>query len=159
LRRRESEGDMNFQNQGRVMPLTILVAEDDPDDRFLMGRAFRELDIRAVLRFVGDGEELMHYLAGGDAGRDPEERFSTPSLLFLDLNMPKKDGREVLLAIRSNPRFQDLSIVIWTTSNHAADKAFCEENGATSYVTKPHTYTELVKAIQKIVSEWLPLSD
>jgi len=140
------------------MPSTILVAEDDPDDRFLMGRAFRELDIRAVLRFVGDGEELMRYLAGDDAGRDQEENFSPPGLLFLDLNMPKKDGREVLLAIRSDPRFRDLSIVVWTTSNRAADKVFCKENGASSYVTKPHTYTELVKAIQKVVSEWLPLS-
>ncbi|HKI48407.1 MAG TPA: response regulator [Desulfobacteria bacterium] len=150
---------MGAQNKGHAMPSTILVAEDDPDDRFLMGRAFRELDIRAVLRFVGDGEELMRYLAGDDAGEDSEERFSPPGLLFLDLNMPKKDGREVLLAIRSNPRFRDLTIVVWTTSNHSADKAFCKKNGASSYVTKPHTYTELVKALQKVVGEWLPLSD
>ncbi len=149
---------MSTQNSGHVMPSTILVAEDDPDDRFLMGRAFRELDIRAILRFVGDGEELMRYLGGDDAGGDSEESFSPPGLLLLDLNMPKKDGREALLAIRSNPRFRDLSIVVWTTSNRAVDKAFCKENGASSYVTKPHTYTELVKAIQKVVSEWLPLS-
>ncbi len=152
------ERNTRSQNRGHVVPPTILVAEDDPDDRFLMGRAFRELDVRAALRFVGDGEELMRYLAGDDADRNPEECFSPPGLLFLDLNMPKKDGREALLAIRSDPRFRDLAIVVWTTSNRAVDKAFCKENGASSYVTKPHTYTELVKAIQKVVSEWLPLS-
>ena len=64
------------------MPSTILVAEDDPDDRFLMGRAFRELDIRAVLRFVGDGEELMRYLAGDDAGEGSGRELFTAGFAF-----------------------------------------------------------------------------
>ena len=109
------------------MPSTILMAEDDQDDRFLIRRAFDALEINAVLHFVGDGEELMNCLSGNNDGKDPEECVSPPALLFLDLNMPKKDGREALLAIRSDPNFQDLPIVIWTTSNRAADKVFCKK--------------------------------
>ena len=142
------------------MPSTILMAEDDQDDRFLIRRAFDALEVNAVLHFVGDGEELMHYLSGNSDGKDMEgECVPPPALLFLDLNMPKKDGRETLLAIRSQPSFRDLPIVIWTTSNHAADKIFCKKNGASTYVTKPHSFKELVKAIRKVLGEWLPQSD
>lgn len=141
------------------MPSTILMAEDDPDDRFLVRRAFDALGVNAVLRFVGDGEELMNCLDGNSDGEGLEGCSSLPALLFLDLNMPKKDGREVLRTIRSDPNFRDLPIVIWTTSNHAADKAFCKKNGASSYVTKPQSYKELVKEIRKIVGKWLPQPD
>ncbi|MCG6878528.1 MAG: response regulator [Deltaproteobacteria bacterium] len=150
---------MGFQNKRRVMPSTILMAEDDPDDRFLIRRAFDALGISAALHFVGDGEELMNCLGGNSDGKDLEGCSSPPALLFLDLNMPKKDGREVLMAIRSDPSFRDLPIIIWTTSNHAADKVFCKKNGASSYVTKPHSYKELVKEIRKVVGQWLPQSD
>ena len=117
---------MRFRNKRCVMPSTILMAEDDLDDRFLVRRAFNSLGVNAVLHFVGDGEELMNYLSGNDDDNAPDE-CSPPALLFLDLNMPKKDGREALLAIRSDPSFRDLPIVIWTTSNHEADKVFCKK--------------------------------
>ncbi|EFK08619.1 putative Response regulator Rcp1 [delta proteobacterium NaphS2] len=147
---------MRFQNKRCVMPSTILMAEDDHDDRFLIRRAFDALEINAVLRFVGDGEELMNYLKGNSDGKDLEGFSSPPALLFLDLNMPKKDGREALLAIRSDPNLRDLPIVIWTTSNRAADKIFCKENGANTYVTKPNSFKKLVTEIRKILGEWLP---
>ena len=133
----------------------ILLVEDNEPDIRLTQEGIKETKIHNNLHVARDGEEAMNFLYKRGNYRD----VVTPDLILLDLNLPKKDGREVLLAIRSDPRFRDLSIVIWTTSNHAADKAFCKKNGASSYVTKPHTYAELVKAIQKIVSEWLPLSD
>ena len=138
------------------MTSTILMAEDDQDDRFLIRRAFHALGVNAVLHFVGDGEELMNYLSGNSDGKEPGEFFSPPALLFLDLNMPRKGGREALLAIRSDPSFRDLPIVIWTTSNLEADKVFCKKNGASTYVTKPHSFKELVKEIRSVLGKWLP---
>ncbi len=135
---------------------TVLMAEDDPDDRFLMSRAFRELGLDKKLRFVSDGEELMHYLHCN--GSPSDSAGSWPVLLFLDLNMPRKDGREALMEIRANPNFRELPVVVWTTSNHEEDKNFCHKNGANSFITKPHRYTELLETIRKVLSEWAPLA-
>ena len=148
---------MNSQNKRyKETSLTILMAEDDPDDRFLITRAFHELDIDAVLCFVEDGEELMHYLFHNDKPAD-SDCSQPPALILLDLNMPKKDGREVLLEIRANPHFRELPVVVWTTSDHEEDMTFCHENGANSYVTKPHSYTDLVETVRTVISQWLPL--
>jgi len=148
---------MNFQGKSCKALFTILMADDDSDDRFLMARAFQELDMDVGLRFVRDGEELMHYLLRrgkyAKSGSAPQ-----PGLIFLDLNMPKKGGREVLVEIRTDPKLRELPVVVWTTSNHEEDMAFCLEAGASSFVTKPHSYTELLKAIRVVIIQWLPLA-
>jgi CheY-like chemotaxis protein len=146
---------MNLQNKMYDPSLTILMAEDDADDRFLMSRAFRQLGMDKALQFVTDGEELMAYLNSCGNSSD-KESLSLPALLFLDLNMPRKDGREALKEIRANPNFRDLPVVVWTTSRHEEDIAFCHVNGASSYATKPHGYEELVVTIRNILNEWLP---
>ena len=108
----------------RMSSFTVLMAEDDPDDRFLMEQAFMEIGNHADLRFVEDGEELMDYLLRSDRYTDPE--FSPrPALIFLDLNMPKKDGRQALLEIKANPDLQRIPVVIWTTSDELEDKVHC----------------------------------
>lgn len=146
---------MGFQDKkGDTTPI-ILMAEDDPDDRFLMKRAFRELGLKTELCFVGDGEELMHYLNGKGDSSDSES-LPLPVLLLLDLNMPRKDGRDALKEIRTNATFRELPIVVWTTSRNEEDVAFCHANGASSYATKPHSYKELVRTIRKIVRDYLP---
>ncbi len=143
-----------MQNEIDKKCSTILMAEDDPDDRFLMARVFRELGLDGSLRFVSDGEELMHYLYFN--GTPSDSAGSRPVLLFLDLNMPRKDGREALVEIKTDPNFRELPVVVWTTSNHHEDKTFCYKNGADLFITKPHGYGELVKTIQKVLSKWMP---
>ncbi len=150
---------MNSPNKGRDPSLTILMAEDDPDDRFLIARAFKELRSNALLHFVKDGEELMQYLRDSGGNSVASDALPPPALLLLDLNMPKKDGREALTEIRANPKFLELPVVVWTTSSHEEDIHFCYERGANSYVTKPHSYQDLLNAIRKIVEEWLPHPD
>lgn len=132
---------------------TILMAEDDPDDRFLIQEAFRELGRCSDLRFVEDGEELMQYL--GRSGKYADPALSPrPTLILLDLNMPKKDGRQALVEIKTNPDLQKIPVVVWTTSNEREDKAQCRKAGASSYVTKALKYSELVEAVRKIIVQY-----
>jgi len=139
-------------------PYTILVAEDDPDDRFLMQKAFRDLGSDEDLRFVEDGEELIRYL--GRVGPYANPTLSPrPALIFLDLNLPRKDGRQVLVEIKSDPALRDIPIVVWTTSGIEEDVSFCRKAGAEVYKTKPASYAAILKAISKIKAEWLPLTD
>jgi CheY-like chemotaxis protein len=149
---------MNSLEQSYKGSVTILMAEDDPDDRLLVARAFQELRVEAILRFVENGEELIHYLFGIGKHADAEAS-PRPGLILLDLNMPKKNGREALKEIRSTPNFKELPIVIWTTSNHKADKAFCLKAGASSYIVKPYSYAELIKTMRDVVMQWLPPPD
>ena len=131
-------------------PLTILMAEDDPDDRFLMGQAFKDLGIGAELRFVEDGDELMRYLCHSgkytDAGQAPR-----PALILLDLNMPRKDGRQALVEIKADDDLKSIPVIIWTTSSEVEDKIQCRNAGAEAYITKPSDYDELLSSIRELV--------
>jgi len=138
-----------------MTPFTVLMAEDDPDDRFLVEQAFRELEGPGDLRFVEDGEELMKYLVRRGEYADPSLS-PRPSLILLDLNMPKKDGREVLVEIKKDPEFRRIPVVVWTTSKESVDKTECQEAGASAYVTKPIAYAELVHAIKELVTQYSP---
>lgn len=132
---------------------TILMAEDDPDDRFLVQEALRELGSCGDLRFVEDGEELMQYL--GRSGKYADPMLSPrPTLILLDLNMPRKDGRQALAEIKRDPDLQKIPVVVWTTSSEREDKAQCRKVGASSYVTKPVKYSELVEAVRKIIAQY-----
>ena len=132
---------------------TILMAEDDPDDRFLVQEALRELGSCGDLRFVEDGEELMQYL--GRSGKYADPMLSPrPTLILLDLNMPRKDGRQALAEIKRDPDLQKIPVVVWTTSSEREDKAQCRKVCASSYVTKPVKYSELVEAVRKIIAQY-----
>ncbi len=149
---------MNRQLEGCEESFTVLMAEDDPDDRFLMAQAFKELRSKGDLRFVEDGEELMDYLLRrgnyADPGHSPQ-----PSLVLLDLNMHKKDGRQALLEIKGAPDLQKIPVVVWTTSDLEEDRRKCQEAGASAYVTKPTGYSELVDTVRELLVKHAPEGD
>ena len=128
---------------------TILMADDDPDDRLLMNQAFRDIGICGEMRFVEDGEELMNYLCRSGKYADPVLS-PRPRLILLDLNMPKKSGYQALLEIKANPDLEAIPVAIWTTSDDMEDKLQCQNAGADAYVTKPLTYIELVTSARKL---------
>jgi len=132
---------------------TVLMADDDPDDRFLTEQACRELMSCGDLRFVEDGEELMHYLRRRGRYADPKIS-PRPALILLDLNMPKKDGRRALVEIKADPDLRSIPVAIWTTSEEREDRIQCLEAGADDYVTKPSGYAELVSNIERLVTRY-----
>ncbi len=148
---------MNQASDNHTTGFTVLIAEDDPDDRLLLEQAFREIGSKADLRFVGDGEELMMYLLGASAYSDCT-RNPHPRLILLDLNMPKKDGRQALFEIKANPALETIPVLVLTTSRSDEDMALCLRAGADSYVTKPPSYTEWIRTIREISEQWLPFS-
>ena len=134
---------------------TILMAEDDPDDRFMMEQAFRDLGSSGDLRFVEDGEELMAYLRRFGKYVDPELS-PRPALILLDLNMPKKDGRQALVEIKGDPHLKKIPIAVWTTSEEGEDSVRCRKVGAEAYMIKPVDYKEVVISIKTLVMEYCP---
>ncbi len=134
----------------------ILIAEDDEEDRMLMREAFEENKLLNKLQFVGDGEELMDYLH--NRGQYEEmENFSLPSLILLDLNMPRKDGRETLKDLKSDPRFKRIPVVVLTTSKAEEDILRTYDLGVSSYITKPVTFQGLVEVTQALGKYWFQI--
>ena len=131
----------------------ILMAEDDADDRLLVQEAFAECGDKESVRFVADGEELVDYLLHRGkfekAGESPR-----PDLILLDLNMPRKDGREALLEIRSHAALRRVPVVVFTTSCADTDIEKVYDLGANSFVTKPAEFDVLVSTISKLTSYW-----
>ena len=134
--------------------VTVLVAEDDPDDRLMTKEAFAEAQLVNDLRFVENGEELMDYLKRRGKYADPASS-PRPALLLLDLNMPKKDGREALLEIKADPQLRQIRVVVLTTSRAAADVASAYEVSATSVITKPVKFESLVEIVRALGKYWL----
>lgn len=136
--------------------ITILLAEDDPDDRMLVQDAVAEGRLANDLRCVEDGEELMDYLhrRGRYSGRDEAPR---PGLILLDLNMPRKDGREALQEIKADPSLRQIPVVVLTTSKAEEDIFRSYDLGANSYVTKPVTFQSLVDLMKTLRRYWLEI--
>jgi CheY-like chemotaxis protein len=133
---------------------TILMADDDPDDFFLVRDAIKESGLPSDFQLVADGEELMDYLYRRGKFMNLENA-SLPCLILLDLNMPRKDGREALSEIKKDPRFRRIPIVVFTTSG-SEDDIFCSyELGASSFITKPTSFDELVEVMRKLGDYWL----
>ena len=134
-------------------PATILLAEDDPDDRMLITRAFGKSKLASDVRTVADGEELMAYLkrTGGYADENESPR---PKLILLDLNMPRKSGREALREIKADPKLRSIPVVVLTTSEAEADIVESYDTGANAYVTKPIRFEDLVSAMETLDRFW-----
>lgn len=133
----------------------ILIAEDDADDRFLLKTAFEESGYTYTLKFVENGVELLRHLKDISDRRSDDE---FPGFILLDLNMPKKDGREVLKEIKENKSFRKLPVIIFTTTKNESEINRCYELGANSYVVKPLVYDELVKIIRGLYSYWFNIA-
>jgi two-component system response regulator len=137
-------------------PITILMADDDPDDRQLTREAFEESRLGNELRFVEDGEELLDYLYRRGNYSDPESS-PRPSIILLDLNMPRKDGREALQIIRSDPAMRAIRVIIMTTSKAEEDMLRSYHLSAASYITKPVTFERLVEVVRALGKYWLEI--
>ena len=137
-------------------PITILMADDDPDDRQMTREAFEESRLANDLRFVEDGVELMDYLCRRNQYSDPDSS-PRPGLILLDLNMPKKDGRQALSEIKAHPQLRNIRVVVMTTSKAEEDILRTYDLGASSYVTKPVTFAALVDVITTMGRYWLEI--
>jgi CheY-like chemotaxis protein len=138
--------------------LTVLVADDDDDDRRFIRKAWEKYRAPDELRFVEDGEELLEYLKQKDRYADPASA-PRPAVVLLDLNMPRKDGREALREIKADPVLRQIPIVVLTTSQ--ADEDICRsyDLGANSYITKPVTFGSLVDVLQVLGKYWIEIVD
>lgn len=136
----------------------ILLVEDNPDDVELTRIAFEEAKIANLLRVAGDGAEALDYLfaRGKHADRDPA---NLPSLVLLDLNLPKVDGREVLQAIRANEATKNLPVVVLTTSAEPFDLDASYALGVNSYIRKPVDFEQFVWAVKQVGMYWLVLNE
>ena len=132
-------------------PIIILMADDDADDRMLAKEALEESRVLNDLRFVEDGEELMDYLYKRGKFSDAER----PGLILLDLNMPKKDGREALREIKADPDLRRIPIVVMTTSKAEEDIYRSYDLGASSFITKPVTFERLLELMKALGQYWV----
>lgn len=147
---------MMMQDKHKI-PITILICDDDEDDRMLTQQALEDAHISNELRFVEDGEELLDYLYqrgqfSGETGAAPR-----PGLILLDLNMPKMDGREALQHIKGDATLIDIPVVVLTTSGLDADVIRSYRLGVNSFITKPVTFSGLVEAMNVLGRYWLEI--
>lgn len=140
-----------------MMDKEILLVEDNPDDVELTRIAFREAKVANNLVVVNDGAEALDYLfaRGAHAGRNPDD---LPSIVLLDLNLPKVDGREVLQAIRASEKTRSLPVVVLTTSTEPFDVEASYALGVNSYIQKPVDFERFVWAVQQVGLYWLVLN-
>lgn len=140
---------MNEKNPSRV----ILLVEDDPDDIYLISEAITECNLDCVIKIAQNGEELLDYLYQRGEFDDPHDS-PRPDLILLDLNMPRKDGREALEEIKADLGLRTIPIVILTTSKSDQDLLITYELGASGFVTKPVSFNDLRESICKIGNYW-----
>ncbi len=137
--------------------VTILMADDDLDDQELTNDAWLEAKVGNPLRFVNDGMELMAYLRRQGQFSDPASS-PRPGLILLDLNMPKKDGREAIREIKSDRRLRQIPIIILTTSQAEEDIIRGYDLGVNSFITKPVTFGALVKVVSALQLYWFQIA-
>ena len=137
----------------KAKPIVILMAEDDADDRLLLKDALSESQSGADMRFVENGEELVDYLARRGKYQQPDFA-PRPRLIILDLNMPRKDGREALREIKSNPELRSIPVVVLTTSGADTDIQKIYELGANSFIVKPVQFEQLVNLMRLLGQYW-----
>lgn len=137
-------------------PITILVADDDPDDRQLTLEAFAENHLANDIRFVEDGEELLDYLNQRGKYAAPGAA-PWPGIILLDLNMPRKDGREALREIKADPKTRAIRVIVMTTSKAEEDVVRSYNLSAASYITKPVTFERLVEVVKAFGHYWLEI--
>ena len=137
-----------------MQPGTVLYAEDEPNDIFFLKHAFQRVGILHALQTVEDGQEALEYLSGDGPFAD-RELYPLPFLILLDINMPRKDGFEVLAWIRQEHRFKLLPVLMFTSSAHPADVAKARELGADDYLVKPSDTRKLDAIVQSVHDDWL----
>ncbi len=137
-------------------PVTILIAEDDPDDRMLLQDAFTESKLANELRFVEDGEQLLAYLRREGEYAEPGGA-PFPGMILLDLNMPKMDGREALEIMKADPALKYIPVIVLTTSAAEEDIFRTYGLGVSSFISKPVTFEGLVDVVKVLNAYWLEI--
>jgi len=136
--------------------ITILMADDDADDRRLTKDALEESRLANDLRFVENGEELLQYLRHEGKFASDEE-YPRPGLILLDLNMPRKDGRTALNEIKADPVLRQIPVTVLTTSKADEDIFRSYDLGVNSYIVKPVTFEALVDILQTLEKYWFEI--
>ncbi|MBI2397841.1 MAG: response regulator [Xanthomonadales bacterium] len=144
---------MNTQTK-RELP--VLVADDDADDRMLFAEAFAESGLENPVAFVENGEELLAYLRKQREYADGTA-FPTPGLILLDLNMPRKSGREALREIRADQALRHLPIVVVSTSRSEDEIRRCYAEGANAFASKPASHAGFMRLVRSLGEHWLSL--
>jgi CheY-like chemotaxis protein len=139
-----------------VHPITILLVDDDEEDLLMTKEALQESRLGNDLRTAHDGEELMDYLLRRGQYLEPSSA-PKPGLILLDLNMPKKDGREALAEIKADPQLRNIPVIVLTTSKAEEDIFRTYDLGVSSFITKPVTFAGLVEAMKVLTQYWLEI--
>ncbi|HMJ60013.1 MAG TPA: response regulator [Gemmatimonadales bacterium] len=139
------------------IPITILICDDDEDDRLLTRQALEDAHVSNTVKFVEDGEQLLDYLYqrgeyAGETGKAPR-----PGLILLDLNMPNMDGREALKVIKGDDSLRDIPVVVLSTSALDEDIVRSYKLGVNSFITKPVTFSGFVEAMNVLGRYWLEI--
>ncbi|HEV8400409.1 MAG TPA: response regulator [Gemmatimonadales bacterium] len=139
------------------IPITILICDDDADDRMLTQQALNDAHVANSVHFVEDGEQLLDYLYqrgayAGETGKAPR-----PGLILLDLNMPKMDGREALKVMKGDKTLRDIPVVVLSTSGLDQDIVRSYQLGVNSFIQKPVTFSGLVEAMNVLGRYWLEI--
>jgi CheY-like chemotaxis protein len=142
---------------GEHSSITILMADDDEDDRLLTADALKQSRLINDVRFVVDGDDLMHYLHREGAYANGGVPAPRPGLILLDLNMPKKDGREALAEIKGDPDLRGIPVVVLTTSRGEEDIVRSYDLGVNSFVSKPVSFEELARVMRTLAGYWFEL--
>jgi CheY-like chemotaxis protein len=136
--------------------IVILVADDDAEDRMLVKDALEESRLANHVNFVEDGEELMDYLRNQGKYAD-KNLYPSPGLILLDLNMPRKDGREAVKEIKADPNLRIIPIVVLTTSKAEEDIIKTYDLGVSSFITKPVTFSSMVDIMKTLGKYWFEI--
>ena len=137
--------------------VTILMADDDEEDCELTRDALQDARLANEMRFVYDGQELLDYLRREGAYGEPSVDAPRPGIILLDLNMPKKDGREALAEIKGDESLRRIPVVVLTTSKDEEDVLRTYDLGVNSFITKPVTFAGLVEVMRTWTRYWLEI--
>lgn len=138
-----------------VRPLNILIVDDDEDDLFFAQRALEKTNLPSDVKTVRDGAQMMDYLCGRGDYRGDDGYM--PDIILLDLNMPKKNGKEALAELRADPRLKHIPVILFTTSSNEQDIITGYQLGANSYIRKPVSFDAMVEAMGVIKTYWMEL--
>jgi CheY-like chemotaxis protein len=140
-----------------AQPVTILLADDDEEDREMTRDALQDARLANEMRFVVDGQDLMDYLRLQGRYANGEVHAPRPGIILLDLNMPKKDGREALAEIKADPDLRRIPVIVLTTSKDEEDVLRTYDLGVSSFITKPVTFAGLVEVMNTWSRYWFEL--
>jgi CheY-like chemotaxis protein len=152
-------GRRTLQSEPVRRPITILMADDDEEDRELTHDALQDARLANEMRFVVDGQDLLDYLRREGVYADESVDAPRPGVILLDLNMPKKDGREALAEIKADESLRQIPVIVLTTSKDEEDIFRTYDLGVNSFITKPVTFAGLVEVMQTWTRYWFEVVD